>query len=117
MVNDNANQRGERIRNERLRLGLSQEDFAALFNKKKMTCFRYEKGERVMTLEDLELLAAAGVDVFYLVTGTRKITHDVSGDDFEILEMVKKVSAEQKLTLLTLIRNFVESFPKIKTAL
>jgi hypothetical protein len=36
-----------------------------------MAVMRYEKGERVMGQEDLEVLHKAGVDVWYLVTGER----------------------------------------------
>ena len=42
MVNENNDQRGERLRQERSRLDLSQKDFAALFGKKNMAVMRYE---------------------------------------------------------------------------
>ena len=110
MVNENNDQRGERLRQERLRLGLSQKDFAALFGKKTMAAFRYEKGERVMGQDDLEALNEAGVDVYYLITGEHIQPDLLSDDAKELLKLWDSVEPSQKDTLMTLVRNFAESF-------
>lgn len=110
MVNENNDQRGKRLRQERLRLGLSQKDFAALFGKKTMAAFRYEKGERVMGQDDLEALNAAGVDVYYLITGERNQPDLLSDDAKELLKLWDVVEPSQRETLMTLVRNFAESF-------
>lgn len=62
---------GERLREERARLGLNQGDFAAVANVSKTTQFNYEKGERSPDAAYLEAVAAAGVDVLYVLTGRR----------------------------------------------
>ena len=112
MVNENNDQRGDRLRQERSRLGLSQKDFAALFGKKNMAVMRYEKGERVMWQDDLEALYVAGVDVYYLITGEHIQPDLLSDDAKELLKLWDSVEPSQKDTLMTLVRNFAESFTK-----
>lgn len=112
MVNENNDQRGERLRQERSRLGLSQKDFAALFGKKNMAVMRYEKGERVMGHDDLEALYAAGVDVYYLITGERTQPDLLSDEAKKLLTLWDSVEPSQRDTLMTLVRNFAESFGK-----
>lgn len=62
---------GERLREERDRLGLNQSDFAALGGIGRKTQFNYESGERVPDGAYLAAIAAAGADVLYILTGQR----------------------------------------------
>lgn len=63
---------GERLREERERLGYNQEDFARLTPAKtRQTQSRYEKGRRSPDAHYLAAAAEAGADVNYLVTGAR----------------------------------------------
>lgn len=112
MASENINERGERLRLERSKLGLSQKDFAALFDKKWMAVLRYEKGERAMNQEDLEALHKEGVDVWFLLTGERTRPDLLSDDAKELLKLWDQVDPAQHPTLLTLVRNFAESFGK-----
>ena len=59
----------ERLRTERKRLGLNQEKFAVLGGVKKDTQLNYENGSRKPDSDYLGAIAAAGVDVLYLLTG------------------------------------------------
>ncbi|WP_151716904.1 helix-turn-helix domain-containing protein [Acinetobacter sp. TUM15071] len=115
MVYDNTDQKGDRIRIERSRLDLSQSEFAALMNKQKMAVFRYEKGERVMGHDDLEALHSKGVDVWFLLTGERTRPDLLSDDAKELLKLWDQVDPAQHATLLTLVRNFADSFGAKKT--
>jgi len=63
---------GERIKEERVRLGLNQGDFAVMAKVSKTTQFNYEKGERSPDAEYLASVAAVGADVLYIVTGKRQ---------------------------------------------
>lgn len=63
---------GERLKEERVRLGLNQGDFAVMAKVSKTTQFNYEKGERSPDAEYLAALATHGLDVLYVVTGERK---------------------------------------------
>lgn len=60
---------GERIRAERLRLGLSQALFANKVNVHRKTQINYETGERKPDTDYLQAIAKEGVDVGYVLTG------------------------------------------------
>ncbi|WP_318196218.1 MULTISPECIES: helix-turn-helix transcriptional regulator [Pseudomonas] len=64
---------GERLRQERTRLGLRQDDFARLGGVNRNTQGSYEKGERNPDAAYLAAVAAAGVDVRYVITGVHAI--------------------------------------------
>lgn len=62
---------GERLKEERLRLGLSRGEFGALGGVKEQAEGRYERGDRPPDTDYLEGLWAARVDIFYIITGQR----------------------------------------------
>ena len=62
---------GERLREERVRLGLSQTAFGELGGVTKKTQMLYEGGERAADSAYLAAVASSGVDVRYVVTGHR----------------------------------------------
>ncbi|WGO91854.1 helix-turn-helix transcriptional regulator [Pseudomonas viciae] len=62
---------GERLREERTRLGLNQEAFAQLGGITRNTQGSYEKGERNPDSVYLTAVLRAGVDVQYVLTGRR----------------------------------------------
>jgi transcriptional regulator with XRE-family HTH domain len=62
---------GERLAVERKRMGLDQEEFGALGGVKRNAQLAYEKNRRPVNSDYLERLGAAGVDLFYIMTGDR----------------------------------------------
>lgn len=60
---------GDRLREERERLGFSQAEFAALADKSERTQVDWEKGVSFPNAKNLEAFAEAGADVAYVVTG------------------------------------------------
>jgi transcriptional regulator with XRE-family HTH domain len=60
-----------RLREERERLGFTQEAFAVLGGVQKRAQINYEKGERHPDSAYLAAIAAAGADVLYILTGQR----------------------------------------------
>lgn len=62
---------GDRLKDERIRLGLNQAELGALAGVTKTTQFNYEKGARNPDSAYLAAVAAAGVDVLYVLTGQR----------------------------------------------
>jgi len=62
---------GERLREERERLGFNQVDFAALGGLKKLAQINYEQNKRAPDCVYLAAIAEAGADVQYIVTGRR----------------------------------------------
>lgn len=62
---------GARLREERERLGMTQEGFGQAGGVLKRALIRYEKGERMPDAAFLAAIAAAGADVLYILTGQR----------------------------------------------
>lgn len=62
---------GERLREERVRLGLSQLQLADKMKRSRKSQIRYESGDRSLDAEDLVAAAKAGVDILYVLTGVR----------------------------------------------
>lgn len=62
---------GDRLRAERERLGLSQTEFAARADVTRKTLFGYESGERSPSADALAAWAMIGLDVLFVVTGSR----------------------------------------------
>lgn len=65
---------GEKIREERERLGLSQDSFGELAGVTKKTQGLYERGEREPNGAYLQAISAAGCDVLYILTGRREMS-------------------------------------------
>lgn len=62
---------GERIKEERERLGFNQADFAALAEATRKTLFNWESGTASPNAAALAAWAQHGLDVLYVVTGER----------------------------------------------
>lgn len=62
---------GARLRAERERLGMTQEEFGGIGGVLKRALIRYEKGERMPDAAFLAAVAIQGVDVLYVLTGQR----------------------------------------------
>lgn len=62
---------GERLKEERVRLGFNQADFAQVGGVAKTSQFNYEKGERSPDALYLAKVAGVGADILYIVSGHR----------------------------------------------
>jgi transcriptional regulator with XRE-family HTH domain len=62
---------GMRLREERERLGYSQNDFAACAAVTRKTLFNWESGAGNISIEALRAWSPLGLDVLYVVTGQR----------------------------------------------
>jgi len=77
---------GERLQQERQRLGLTQAEFAEACGSGKRQQSRYEAGEQVPGGEYLAGAAQLGVDVAYVLTGSASVsTGNVSAEDALLL--------------------------------
>ncbi|MDI9855218.1 helix-turn-helix domain-containing protein [Comamonas sp. 17RB] len=61
----------ERLREERLRLGIAQVDFAEACAVSRNALMQWERGEATPNAAGLAVMAGLGVDVLYVVTGQR----------------------------------------------
>lgn len=71
---------GERLKEERDRLGMTQPQFAEAAGAAKRTLIEWEKGATAPNAVQLSALDAIGVDVLYVVTGERDL-RQVEGQD------------------------------------
>lgn len=62
---------GERLRQERMRLDMSQEAFGAAGGVKKVAQSNYETGKRYPDSQYLERISSLGVDIQYVISGIR----------------------------------------------
>ncbi|RBB92026.1 XRE family transcriptional regulator, partial [Pseudomonas sp. MWU12-2115] len=62
---------GNRLKEERMRIGMSQAEFAALGGLGKQAQLNYESGARSPDANYLAALANVGVNVLYVITGER----------------------------------------------
>lgn len=89
---------GDRLREERERLGMSQAVFGELGGVKANAQGNYEKGERNPDAAYLAAIAEKGVDVLYVVTGERRPTsaESISGAEADLLEHYRLLPANDQ---------------------
>ncbi len=93
---------GDRLREERERLGLNQQDFGALGGVARNAQSRYEKGERAPDTDYLEALRKNGVDIVYVLTSTRMGASgsELPPDEAELIEAFRECSEEGRKHLV-----------------
>lgn len=91
---------GERLKEERLRLNLSQEAFGELGGVAKVAQFNYEKDKRKPDAEYLKKLFRHGIDIVYVLTGKRD---EFSKDELELIELFRKASLKKKICFLKIL--------------
>jgi transcriptional regulator with XRE-family HTH domain len=102
---------GDRLKEERERLGFNQTDFAAKAGASKNSQYNYEKGERSPDATYLAAVAEKGVDVLYVVTGERKPTtvESISPDTAKFLEFYQRVTDLDREVLLRMVSAFAKA--------
>lgn len=95
---------GDRIREERERLRLSQTAFGEIGGVKANAQGKYESGERFPGADYLAAVADRGVDVLYVVTGERKPTtaDSIPADEAQLLEHYRSLPAAVKVSVANL---------------
>ncbi|MGN8344368.1 helix-turn-helix domain-containing protein [Pseudomonas sp. SMV71] len=101
---------GDRLKEERERLGFNQTEFAAKAGASKNSQYNYEKGERSPDASYLAAVADQGVDVLYVVTGRRLSTDEsqLSTDELEVVTHVRGLDDEDKVAVMRLLRAFAQ---------
>ena len=87
---------GDRLREVRLKLGMSQEAFGELGGVRKQAQIKYEKGDRKPDTKYLEGIAAAGADVAYILTGTPKGLREALEDVRHSTELASALGGSKK---------------------
>jgi transcriptional regulator with XRE-family HTH domain len=96
---------GNRLREERDRLGLSQAAFGEIGGVKANAQGNYEKGERFPDAGYLAAVAAVGVDVLYVVIGERKPqpASSITSEEAELLSHVRRLPAVERAGVLRIV--------------
>ncbi|MDH4585620.1 helix-turn-helix transcriptional regulator [Pseudomonas sp. BN415] len=96
---------GDRLKQERERLGSNQTDFAAQAGVSKNTQYNYEKGDRSPDAAYLAAIADVGVDILYVVTGQHVPlpADSISAADSRILEQYHSLSEKDQEAVAHLI--------------
>lgn len=94
---------GDRLREERKRLGYSQVAFAALGGASKGSQLAWEKGAAAPNAEFLHLIARFGVDVLYVITGQRS-SNGLSVEEAELLAVYRQLDPQGRAGLLALMK-------------
>lgn len=100
---------GDRLKEERERLGFNQTDFAAKAGASKNSQYNYEKGERSPDASYLAAVAEQGVDVLYVVTGQRlpKPEGNLTSDEFEMVARIRCLGDEDRGAVKRLLSAFM----------
>lgn len=95
---------GERLRDERKRLGYSQSEFAGLVGASYKSQLRWEKNESSPSAEALAIWAGVGLDVLFVVTGVgggvNSVIPKMSPDRQEVLNAYDQMSPEGQRAFL-----------------
>lgn len=107
-----------RLKDERQRLGLTQEAFAELAGAKRRTLQDWEKGISSPTAVQLSALGAIGVDVQFVLTGQRQLgetaVHQAVLDAVDLLSLEDKVNAAQLAKAV--VKLIAKSAPEVAPA-
>ena len=95
---------GSRLLEERTRLGLSQEQFAALGEVSRFTQANYETGYRTPGAEYLAGLLRNGVDIGYVLIGTRGAITQLRQDQSHLLSNYEGLDDHHRDLLKGIVR-------------
>lgn len=93
---------GRRLREERVRLGLNQVEFAKLAGTSDRSQLAYENGKTAPTTAYLFRLSDHGVDIGYLVTGLRTF-ESATEEQSRLFRMLSKLSERERRAVMSLI--------------
>lgn len=102
---------GNRLREERERLGFNQTDLATLGGASKNSQYNYEKGDRHPDSAYLAAVAEHGVDVLYVITGERlPIESDsLSADEAALLTAYRLANDDDRPVLVRIATVFAKA--------
>ena len=107
---------GARLREERDRLDMNQEELGSLGGVRKQAQLLYEKDDRKPDSDYLAAVAAAGVDVLYVLTGQRQAAQPAADASEQLLlDNFRRCKLEAKQTLLQSSVLFAAGMPPAPT--
>lgn len=115
MKNDDLMDRGRRLREERKRLGIdNQEHLAEILGVRKNSVSRFEKHNAPLGTDLLDILKEHGFDVDYILWGrvaSDPIDADLTEDEQQLLSIFRKTKADMRIGLLSMAKAYADQFP------
>ncbi|WP_200928965.1 helix-turn-helix domain-containing protein [Pseudomonas monteilii] len=90
---------GDRLREERVRLNLSQEDLAQAGGVNRNTQGSYERGARNPDTAYLLAVAQLGVEVGFVLFGKRSLDTELSVEETQIIEQYREIPEQDQRAL------------------
>lgn len=102
---------GERLKEERQRIGVNQTVLAEKCGVTKNTQLAYEKGDRNPDTVYLAQAASLGLDILYLVTGERKPVpaESISAEAAQFLKAYQRVKEADREVLFRMVSAFADA--------
>ncbi|MBM2883155.1 helix-turn-helix transcriptional regulator [Chromobacterium phragmitis] len=100
---------GDRLREERNRLSLTQQDGAKAAGVGYTTYMAYEAGRSFPNAEALNLLHSVGFDVLYVVTGVRNGAA-LSNEDSSLLAALNQTDERGRATAIAALRGALDAY-------
>lgn len=97
---------GERLKEERTKLGLTQPEFGELVGAKKRTVIDWEKGVSSPTALQLAVFSDSGVDVTYIITGVSTqpaLPPSLAADEQLLLDTYRGLPIPQRREMLAML--------------
>lgn len=108
-----AQTNGQRLREERSRLNLTQKQMADLGGITKKSQHSYENDHRKPMSDYMSAIALSGVDVRYVLTGLRVPTNALNPSEDELLRLYRQCNADGQ-TAVTNVLRLISSLTKGK---
>ncbi|MGO3397319.1 MAG: helix-turn-helix domain-containing protein [Serratia proteamaculans] len=105
---------GSRLREERVRLGKTQQELAEIGEVHKNSQGNYENDSKHPDSKYLSLIGAAGVDVLYVVTGNRTPTPVITSEEQKLVENYRAMDKAARLNIQAVGDAFAQSSPEMK---
>ncbi|PAL25516.1 helix-turn-helix domain-containing protein [Sphingopyxis sp. GW247-27LB] len=93
---------GERLREERVRLGLKQEELADRTGISKNSLGAYERGATAMNVVMLLVFQDVKIDIGYVLTG-RRTDRSLDNITAQLIEMIGKLSVRERHAVFNLV--------------
>lgn len=112
MKNDDLSNRGERLKEERRRLGINtQDEMAEILNVKKNSVVRYEKHNAALDTDQLDLLEDHGFNIAYILWGTKEVKNsELSDEEVKLIQLYRQTREEMRQGLVSLVETYANQF-------
>ncbi|MFW2079662.1 XRE family transcriptional regulator [Acinetobacter guillouiae] len=112
MKNDDLLNRGERLKEERRRLGINtQDELAEIMNVKKNSVVRYEKHNAALDTDQLDLLEDHGFNIIYILWGSNEVKNsELADQEVKMIELYRLTREEMRQALVSLVETYANQF-------